>query len=117
MFLPLAEDLNFMGAFRHSLATGQFPPAIVDWDQVDLLILVAWKRQTEILPEVLTIAKAHLLSSYSRKIPVLAKNADIILSVTAPGITSGGTATRLDGVALPLKQITESKNGAPLLPK
>lgn len=109
MFLPLAEDLNSMGIFQHLLATGQFPPATVDWDQVDALILGGVEETTEIPAELLTTAKKVPVIFLQQEEMMLAKNANVILPVTAPGITSGGTVTRLDGVALPLKQVTETK--------
>ncbi|HMF29909.1 MAG TPA: hypothetical protein VKK79_00735 [Candidatus Lokiarchaeia archaeon] len=113
MLLPLAEDLNSMGLFLHSLATGRFPLAEVDWEHVDAIMVGGVEETTELPPQLLSAGKSVPLIFLPQEEMILAKSADIIIPVAAPGITDGGTAARFDGVAVPLKKVAEPKNAAP----
>jgi formylmethanofuran dehydrogenase subunit B len=113
MLLPLAEDLNSMGLFQHALVSGLFPIPEVNWEQVDAIVVGGVEETTNLPAELMAACKSVPLIFLPLEEMALAKSADIVIPVSAPGITSGGTATRLDGVSIPLKKVAEPKTPAP----
>jgi formylmethanofuran dehydrogenase subunit B len=115
MILPLSEDLNSMGLFQHTLAAGMFPLPEVSWDQIDAIVVGGVEETTNLPEELISVCKTVPLIFFPQEEMALAKSADLVIPVSAPGITSGGTATRLDGVSIPLKKIAEPKTPAPTM--
>jgi len=115
MVLPLPEDMNSMGMFQHTTFTGKFPPADIDWTKVDALLVGGVESTSEIPTELLDVAKRVPTIFLPQEEMMLGRSADVVIPVVAPGISSEGTAMRLDGVSLPLKQLIARKGNTPTL--
>ncbi len=115
MILPLPEDMNSMGMFQHSLFTGRFPSAGIDWKGFDAILVGGMESTTEIPTELINAAQKVPLIFLPQEEMMLSRSADVIIPVSAAGISSGGTAMRLDGVSLPLKTVIAPAANAPTM--
>ncbi len=115
MLLPLPEDMNSMGWFEHIITTGRYPPADVDWNHIDAILVGGVESTTELPTELLNAAKKVPLVFLPQEEIMLGRSADIIIPVSALGVSCGGSAMRLDGVSLPLKPVLIPKVNAPTL--
>ncbi len=113
--LPLPEDMNSMGFFQHITHAGRFPPADIDWNLPDAILVGGVESTTEIPTELLTAAKKIPVIFLPQEDMMLGRSADLVIPVAAPGISTGGAAMRLDGVSLPIKQVIVPKAETPTI--
>jgi formylmethanofuran dehydrogenase subunit B len=115
MLLPLPEDMNSMGLFQHITHSGRFPLSEIDWNQPDAILVGGVESTTEIPTELLNATKKVPMIFLPQEDMMLSRNADVVIPVAAPGITTAGSAMRLDGVSLPLKPVITAKANTPIM--
>ncbi len=115
IIFPLPEDMNSMGQFQHITSTGRFPPKDIAWNEIDAILVGGIESTSEIPTDLLNVAKKVPMIYLPQEEMMLGRSADLTIPVSAPGISAGGTAMRLDGVSLPLKPLIVPAAHAPTM--